>query len=210
MGRARRKRARLRAPPERGQEEPPFLGAFSRGEGEPGGHLSRGGGYRLLGGVYQHRSAGHSEEYVSEEGAHCNTAEAEVVYHGAGALVATVSRHRKALSAFVSPPSQLSAYLSRLEPNRADTGDDRFPDTRCFLGEKTPTDKNDRERLVARLLKLCVPFYPRAFFVSIAPMVAVQAENAARIHNLLFKESRVTKHDWFPRHFRLESGLVLP
>ena len=35
------------------------------------------GGYRLLGEVYQHRSVKHSEEYVSEEGAHCNTAESE-------------------------------------------------------------------------------------------------------------------------------------
>jgi transposase-like protein len=34
-------------------------------------------GYRLLGEVYQHRSVKHSEEYVSEEGAHCNTAEGE-------------------------------------------------------------------------------------------------------------------------------------
>jgi transposase-like protein len=35
------------------------------------------GGYRLLSEVYQHRSVKHSEEYVSEEGAHCNTAEGE-------------------------------------------------------------------------------------------------------------------------------------
>jgi len=35
------------------------------------------GGYQLLGEVYQHRSVKHSEEYVSEEGAHCNTAESE-------------------------------------------------------------------------------------------------------------------------------------
>ena len=35
------------------------------------------GGYRLLGEVYEHRSVKHSEEYVSEEGAHCNTAESE-------------------------------------------------------------------------------------------------------------------------------------
>lgn len=34
-------------------------------------------GYRLLGEVYKHRSVKHSEEYVSEEGAHCNTAESE-------------------------------------------------------------------------------------------------------------------------------------
>jgi len=35
------------------------------------------GDYRLWGEVYQHRSVRHSEEYVSEEGAHCNTAESE-------------------------------------------------------------------------------------------------------------------------------------
>lgn len=34
-------------------------------------------GYRLLDEVYQHRSVKHSEEYVSEEGAHCNMAEGE-------------------------------------------------------------------------------------------------------------------------------------
>ena len=32
-------------------------------------------GYRLLEEVYDHRRVKHSERYVSEEGAHCNTAE---------------------------------------------------------------------------------------------------------------------------------------
>lgn len=31
-------------------------------------------GYRLLEEVYDHRQVKHSERYVSEEGAHCNTA----------------------------------------------------------------------------------------------------------------------------------------
>jgi transposase-like protein len=36
------------------------------------------GGYRLLGEAFEeHRSVKHSERYVSEEGAHCNTAESE-------------------------------------------------------------------------------------------------------------------------------------
>ena len=34
-------------------------------------------GYRLLDEVYTHRQVKHSERYVSEEGAHCNTAESE-------------------------------------------------------------------------------------------------------------------------------------
>jgi transposase-like protein len=34
-------------------------------------------GYNLLGNVYDHRTVKHSEEYVTEDGAHCNTAEAE-------------------------------------------------------------------------------------------------------------------------------------
>jgi hypothetical protein len=35
------------------------------------------GGYQLLSGVYRHRSVKHSEGYVSDEGAHCSTAEGE-------------------------------------------------------------------------------------------------------------------------------------
>lgn len=34
-------------------------------------------GYNLLGHAYDHRSVKHSEEYVTEDGVHCNTAEAE-------------------------------------------------------------------------------------------------------------------------------------
>ena len=34
-------------------------------------------GYRWLGQVYDHRTVKHSEEYVTEDGVHCNTAEAE-------------------------------------------------------------------------------------------------------------------------------------
>lgn len=34
-------------------------------------------GYNLLGSAYDHRTVKHSEEYVTEEGVHCNTAEAE-------------------------------------------------------------------------------------------------------------------------------------
>jgi transposase-like protein len=32
-------------------------------------------GYRLIGEVYDHRSADHEETYVTDEGIHCNTAE---------------------------------------------------------------------------------------------------------------------------------------
>lgn len=34
-------------------------------------------GYRLLSEGYEHRSVDHEETYVSDEGAHCNTAEGE-------------------------------------------------------------------------------------------------------------------------------------
>ena len=34
-------------------------------------------GYGLLGGAYDHRSVDHEETYVTDDGVHCNTAEAE-------------------------------------------------------------------------------------------------------------------------------------
>lgn len=34
-------------------------------------------GYNLLGNAYDHRAVKHSEEYVTEDGVHCNTVEAE-------------------------------------------------------------------------------------------------------------------------------------
>ncbi|MEA3346054.1 MAG: glycosyltransferase [Chloroflexota bacterium] len=46
---------------------------------EPGSRIDTDtwSGYNLLGNAYDHRSVKHSEEYVTEEGVHCNTAEAE-------------------------------------------------------------------------------------------------------------------------------------
>jgi len=52
-------------------------------------------------------------------------------------------------------------------PHRADASDDRLSDTRCSLGKKVLTGKNGSDRFTARPLKLCGPFYPRAYIFNV-------------------------------------------
>ncbi len=65
---------------------------------EPGSRIDTDdfSGYGLLGGAYDHRSVGHEETYVIEEGAHCNTAEGEWSIFNPDGCRERVSRGSKA------------------------------------------------------------------------------------------------------------------
>ena len=125
------------------------------------------GGYRLLGEVYQHRSVKHSEEYVSEEGAHCNTAESEwSIFKPWWRRFRGIAK--RYLHLYLSHHSFRRTYRdrsrrdrSRIERTQAMIG---FLIIGILLGEQDLPKKNGRDPLVAGLLKVCASFYLRAVY----------------------------------------------